>query len=53
MAQNINNKKETRVIDFDKIGIVRGGITHLDADIHEDGTSSLKGLGKNPKHLTR
>ena len=45
MAQN-NKHKEEPVIDFDKMEVSNWKTGHLDADIYEDGTSSLPGIGK-------
>ena len=47
MAQN-NKHKEEPVIDFDKMEVSNWKTGHLDADIYEDGTSSLPGIGKRP-----
>lgn len=43
--------KETIVINFDEVEVSNWKSSHLDADIYEDGTSSLRGIGKSPKEI--
>ncbi len=43
------DKKEIPVINFDDIPASESKYLHLDAVIYEDGTTSLKGLGKEPR----
>lgn len=42
-------QKEVPIIDFDNMEVNDWKPNHLDAVIHEDGTSSLPGIGKPPK----
>ena len=44
-----DNNKEVPVINFDEVKPSQWCSNHLDADIFEDGTSSLPGIGK-PKN---
>jgi hypothetical protein len=39
-------KKEKPIINLDDIPVSHQKPTHLDTDIYEDGTASLKGLDK-------
>ena len=43
----MEDKKE--ILNFDEIPVTKDGYRHLDAVIYSDGSTSLKGLGKNPK----
>ena len=45
--------KETIVINFDgvEMKVSHQKVSHLDADIYEDGTCSLRGIGKKPKEI--
>ena len=45
----LNKKEEAIVINFDEVEVSNWKSSHLDADIYEDGTSSLPGIGKKPK----
>ena len=42
-------EKKKQTINFDEIPVSHQRPEHLDADIYEDGTSSLPGIGKKPK----
>ena len=42
-------KEKPTIIKFSEIEVSHWKSNHLDADIHEDGTSSLPGIGKKPK----
>ena len=46
--ENIKHK-EAIVINFDEMEVCNWRSSHIDADIYEDGTSSLPGIGKKPK----
>ena len=39
-------------LNFDEIPVTKDGYRHLDAVIYPDGSTSLKGLGKEPKEET-
>lgn len=43
--------KETIFINFDEVEVSNWKSSHLDADIYEDGTSSLRGIGESPKEI--
>ena len=43
-----DNNKDVPVIDFDNVEVSNWKSSHIDADIYEDGTSSLPGIGKQP-----
>jgi hypothetical protein len=47
------NNKEAIVINFDgvEMKVSHQKVSHLDADIYEDGTCSLRGIGKKPKEI--
>ena len=42
-----DNNKKVPVIDFDNVEVSNWKSSHIDADIYEDGTSSLPGIGNN------